>query len=575
MKRTFVPAIFALSAALLMTAPAAMAGATPYAAAATSAGLTASKATPAAAVAGGATARLQQQRDEFGGMIPAPDRRPDEGKGPFGRLIIRGVTVIDGTGGPPMGPVDVVVEGNRIARIVTVGYPGVPIDEERRPEDADFEIDAEGMYLLPGFIDLHTHTGGAGKAPEAEYTYKLWMSHGITTARGVPFGTFEFSLHEKARSAANEIVAPRMIVYQRPGQGADWDGGPIEDPETAREWVRYAAAKGADGLKLGAYPPAIMTALIDEAHKHHMGTTAHLAQTGVAQMNALDAARLGLDSMTHYYGLFEALYEDTSVQPYPAGHNYLNEQHRFGQVARQWKLVKPGSRKWRRVMQEMLDLDFYINPTMTIYSAGRDVMRARNADWHREYTLPSQWQFFQPSRRAHGSYWFYWTTWDEVAWRNFYRVWMRFLDEYKDRGGKVTTGSDSGFIYQLYGFGYVLELEMLQEAGFHPLEVIRAATLHSAMELNRRRAEPLKIGVVRPGYLADLVIVPDNPLENLKVLYDTGAVKLLDDGTVARVGRVRWVVKDGIVYDAERMRRDIKAMVTRAKAQQAGETATR
>ena len=79
--------------------------------------------------------------------------------------------------------------------------------------------------------------------------------------------------------------------------------------------------------------------------------------------------------------------------------------------------------------------------------------------------------FYEPSRAAHGSYWFDWTTEDEVAWRNFYQVWFRLVNDYKKMGGRVTTGSDSGFIYQTYGFGFINELEMLQEAGFHPLEV--------------------------------------------------------------------------------------------------------
>ena len=59
------------------------------------------------------------------------------------------------------------------------------------------------------------------------------------------------------------------------------------------------------------------------------------------------------------------------------------------------------------------------------------------------------------------------------------------MNDYKKMGGRVTTGSDSGFIYQTYGFGYINELEMLQEAGFHPLEVIQAATMNGAHDAGR------------------------------------------------------------------------------------------
>ena len=75
----------------------------------------------------------------------APDRRPDEGAGPFNRWIIRGGILIDGSGAPPRGPVDIVIERNRIAGINNVGVPNVPIDEEKRPGDADYELDAHDV----------------------------------------------------------------------------------------------------------------------------------------------------------------------------------------------------------------------------------------------------------------------------------------------------------------------------------------------------------------------------------------------------------------------------------------------
>ena len=500
----------------------------------------------------------------IGQVQPGPDRI--RGEGPFERLIIRGATLIDGTGGMPRGPVDIVIEENKIVDIVGVGTPKLPIQDTNRPSGATKEIQADGKYVMPGIIDLHIHTGSKTKAPEAEYVYKLWLSHGITTVRGVPSGDLEWSLSEKKRSAQNKIAAPRMISFHRPGSGKEWEKRKIITPTDAREWVQYAHKKGVDGLKLGSYRPAVMKALLYEANKLGMGSTAHLAQTGVAQMNALDAARLGLTGMTHFYGLFEAMYENNDIQPWPIDMNYNNEQHRFGQVARQWNMVKPGGKKWNELLDEFLKLDYFLNPTMAIYSAGRDVMRARNADWHKKFTLPSLMDYFQPSRENHGAYWFYWTTHDEVAWKKFYQVWMQFLNDYKNRGGKVTVGSDAGFIYQTYGFTTIQEMEMLQEAGFHPLEVIRASTLHGAEEIFYPLKKPIEYGVIREGLLADLIIIDENPLENLKVLYGTGAVKLNDENKkVERIGGVNYTIKDGIVYDAKALLDDVAQMVEKQK----------
>ena len=499
-------------------------------------------------------------------MEQTPDRRQGEGDGPYDRLVIRGVTVIDGTGAPPRGPMDIVIANDRIQEITSVGFPLVPINERSRPAKGTKEIDGTGMYAMPGFVDLHVHCGG-GQANDPEYVYKLWLAHGVTTVRGVPCGSMDWDLQQRELSAKNQIVAPRIFSYHRPFSGEGWDRSRPQTPENAREWVRFAAKKGIDGLKLGAMDPEIMAAVLDEAKKFGLGSTAHLDQMGVVRMNARDASRLGLGAVTHYYGLFEALLKDYSIQPYPVTQNYNDEYHRFGQVARLWDKIHPqGSEAWNALIKEWVDRRFIIDPTMTIYSAGRDVMRMRNADWHEKYTLPSLWDFYTPNRQAHGSYWFDWTTEDEIAWKNFYRVWMAFLNDYKKAGGRVTTGSDSGFIYQTYGFGYILEFELLQEAGFHPLEVIRSATLYGAEALHEPKGKPIDFGIIRPGLRADLVIVKENPLQNFKTLYGTGTIRINDaTNKPERVGGINFVVKDGIVYDAKKLLADVAAKVERAK----------
>lgn len=490
----------------------------------------------------------------------APPR--DEGEGPWPQLIIRGVTVINGNGSPPIGPVDIVVENNVIKQIRAVGYPGVEINEERRPKLAEggHELDANGMYILPGFVDMHGHIGGRAQGADAEYVFKLWMAHGITTIRDPSCGNgLEWVLEHKKKSANNEITAPRIFAYTGFGQGLQER---ISTPEMAREWVRENAEKGADGIKFFGAPPEIMAAALDENKKLGLGSACHHAQLDVARWNVLQSARAGLTTMEHWYGLPEALFEDKTVQHYPLDYNYRNEQDRFSEAGRLWKqAAKPGSEHWNNVMTELLELDFTIDPTFNIYEASRDLHRARRLEWHETYTMPKLWQFFQPSKISHGSYWHYWGSEEEVDWRENYQIWMKFINEYKNRGGRVTTGSDSGFIWQLYGFAYIRELELLREAGFHPMEVIRSATLNGAEALGVDD----QIGTIEVGKLADFVIVEENPLQNLKVLYGTGAIKLTEDNEVVRVGGVKYTIKDGVIYDAKALLEDVREMVDKDK----------
>ena len=482
-------------------------------------------------------------------------------EGPFDQLIIRGVTLINGNGAPPMGPVDVVVEKNRITQIVVVGYPGVKINEESRPQlqDGGREIDAHNMYLLPGFIDMHAHIGGVSQGADWDYVFKLWLAHGVTTIREPSGRSREWALDLKNKSQNNEIIAPRIIQYTGFGSGSRT---PISTEEEAREWVRENAKAGSDGIKFFGAAPKIMEAALDENNKLGLGSACHHAQLSVARWNVLHSARAGLTTMEHWYGLPEALFEDRTVQNYPLDYNYQNEQHRFEQAGKLWEqAAAPYSNHWNLVMEELLALDFTLDPTFNIYEASRDLHRARRAEWHEDYTLPSLWRFYQPSKISHGSYWHFWGTEQEINWKKNFDLWMTFVNEYKNRGGRVTTGSDSGFIFQLYGFAYVRELELLREAGFHPLEVIRSATLNGAEALKMDD----QIGSIEVGKLADMVLVDSNPLENLKVLYGTGAIKLTEDNEVVRVGGVKYTISDGVIYNSKVLLKEVKAMVDDAK----------
>jgi imidazolonepropionase-like amidohydrolase len=103
-------------------------------------------------------------------------------------------------------------------------------------------------------------------------------------------------------------------------------------------------------------------------------------------------------------------------------------------------------------------------------------------------------------------------------------------------------------------------MEMQQEAGFHPLEVIQHATFNGARLLGLTNT-----GVVRPGFKADHIVVDGNPLHNMKVLYATG-LQVEENGKLVQRGGVKYTIKDGVVFDVASLLTDIRGMVQTARA---------
>jgi imidazolonepropionase-like amidohydrolase len=200
-------------------------------------------------------------------------------------------------------------------------------------------------------------------------------------------------------------------------------------------------------------------------------------------------------------------------------------------------------------------------PTLDIYEASRDLQRAQTQPWFKDYLHPALEEFFKPDPANHGSYFLGWTSTDETFWKENYRIWMDALRDFGRRGGLIGVGDDAGFIYQMYGFGLIRELELHQEAGFHPIKVIEQATLNNARILG----EEQRIGRVRAGHTADLIVVNGNPLENFKVLYPTG-VDVVEDGRTIHTGGVEWTIKDGIPYHVPQLMSELKDMVAQARA---------
>ncbi|MCJ7579209.1 MAG: amidohydrolase family protein, partial [Candidatus Aminicenantes bacterium] len=456
----------------------------------------------------------------------------------YERLVIRNVTLIDGKGTPPRGPVDVILKNNTIESVRGAG------GAERYSNEKHI-LDGTGLYLLPGLINIHAHVhDNRGGAPlPFGYSYKLWLACGITSVRDVG-SNYEMTIEERRKSNDGQMPAPRIFLYMRA-----WG----ETSEQARLSVRNIAKQDGDGVKIFGMDRDIMEAAVSEALKLNLRVAHHVA---VEETDAWDNAAFGVTSIEHWYGVPDAALKGS--QNFPYWYSLGDEAERFRYAGHLWREADP--KKLDQVLQILVDKQVAWCPTLVIYEANRDLVRAQNQPWFGDYLHPVLEEYFKPDPAHHGSYFWNWTTEDEVFWRQNYQIWMRAVRNFSLKGGLVGAGEDAGYIYMLYGFSLIRELELHREAGFHPIDVIQHATGNNAKILGKEN----ELGRVRAGYLADLILVEGNPLKNLKYLYPTGVMEMVE-GEMVKKGGVQWTIKDGYVYNAPMLLEDVKEMVAEAR----------
>jgi imidazolonepropionase-like amidohydrolase len=490
------------------------------------------------------------------------------------RLLIKGAMVIPGPAVPAAGPTDILLEDGLIARL------GNATDEHWPAPDAT--IDATGKYVMPGIVNthMHWHEERVGPLP-IQYERNLYLASGVTTAREVG-GDFEKTKQWRAESASHTIIAPRIVLYPMLANLLEKGQTFNRTPAEHRALVRAAKARGADGLKLiGPMDHDQVAATLDEAKKAGLPTTVHIA---VGEATARDFVDLGVNCIEHFYGVADAALD--GIQDFPPEMNYSNEIHRFGRAGELYIQNNLHHDKLSKLLDDMVAKGVAWSPTMSTYEAARDLVKAQNLPWYKDYLHPSVEDYYKPSMTRHGTFWIGWTATQEAKWRRNYRVWMDTLLEFGRKGGTITTGDDAAYLYgSLYGFGVIRELELHEEAGFHPLEVLKHATVDGAKVLGLSD----RLGRVRPGFIADLLVVNGNPLENLRVLNPYGTDLMSYNGQIVNNysgivkpgdpnvkmvhgGGIEWTIKDGIPYHAPTLMKEVKEMVTSARAQRGRST---
>ena len=519
-----------------------------------------------------ALATPAQAQDPAEPNLSPVETRDFEGlaEGPYDRLVIRNVKVIPGHGGPPTGPHDILIEGNVITAIED--YDAVALERARQAGeeierlDGDRVIEGDGMYVMPGMFDLHHHW--RGEEIPLEYTHYLKLAHGVTTAgpTGGDRGQ-EFAMERAEESANNEILAPRLIptvqwsVGRIQGLGVDVTAEELDDPEEAPRIAQEIVDAGGRsvGVNAATWNPELFEAAARGLDEAGAFTTVHIPPSNTAMVHALEAARRGVTFIKHHYGLAESAVP-RGVQDFPRDYDYDNEQHRFREAGRVWEEVGWNPESRERLLQDVADslvhYGTHLMPTMVVYEANRDILRAQSLPWHEKYTHRQLLEWSVPDPAWHGSFHWDWTHDDEETWRYAFDLWGQLIYEVNKRGGLVAVGTDDNYIWATPGFSSVRELQLIRESGMHSLEVLAAATYNSA----KLAGEP-NLGLVREGYLADLVIVDGNPAENFRHLYSFGAIRMNEDEEMYRSRGIVHTVKDGIVVENDRVMEAVADMV--------------
>ena len=262
------------------------------------------------------------------------------------------------------------------------------------------------------------------------------------------------------------------------------------------------AARGMHVISMDAngWSTDLVRAIASAGKAAGMITSFHIPPSTTEVVNAVQAGCSGETMIEHHYGYAESALSRT-VQDFGPEYSFGNETQRFRYAGKVWL---EADRAWLlgAVADSLVKCGVTMLPTRVVYEANRDAVRAMSLPRHEKYTHPALWNWNLPNPDSHGAYHADWTSHDEYYWTQAYRIWGDLIFAFNSKGGRVAFGTDDSYIWATPGFSTVREAQLLRETGMHNLEVIKAAALSSANTLG-----VAKTGLVRPGYIADLLFL--------------------------------------------------------------------
>jgi len=404
-------------------------------------------------------------------------------------LVLEGVTLIDGTANSPKPNSLIIIRGDKIAAVTNeTGHHDELLSFVNSSSSSNNNGDTNGSknillnltgkYVIPGLFDMHAHVAGVRKdslhnQTLSEDMLKMLLDYGVTTIRN-PGGPTAESVALKQYVSKDNIQGPEIFTAGRlinsPQIPIPFVEKQVSSEEEVREEVRNQAAAGVDYVKLYVgLPPDLVKAAIDEAHVQEIKVIGHLYMTSWT-----DAANFGIDALTHGLPVSPYLLPTTG----DARKNfYENGGNPFSHFL--WlDLVDLNSPEINEMINALVENDVPVDPTLSIYEA----MLKDGAGG-----------FSDRQNQLH---------WAKV---------LQLTGIMHDRGVQILAGSDIPNFGLVPGASLHRELELLVEAGIHPLKVIDIATQNGAEALGINGT----VGTLEIGKQADMIILDADPLENI------------------------------------------------------------
>lgn len=372
----------------------------------------------------------------------------------------------------------IVTDGNKIK---TIGKTGDVVI----PEDAK-QIDCNGKTILPGFIDAHAHAGHfySGIVPEKHWPYYANLAYGVTTMHD-PSANSEFVFANSELVKAGQMVGPRMFSTGTILYGADGDfKAVINSYDDAKSALARTRSFGAFSVKSYNQPRREQRQMVIEAARE-------LKMEVVPEGGSF-----------FYHNLSMILDGHTTIE-----HN-IPVAPLYDDVIQLWKNSGTASTPTLIVAYGGLSGEYYW------YQHGNI--------WEKERLLRFTPRPVIDTRSRHR------TMAPEEEYENGHILVSKSLKKLNDAGVPVNMGAHG----QLQGLGAHWEIWMMAQGGMTNMEALRTATVNPAKSLGLDDY----IGSLKPGKLADLIVLDKNPLENI---YNTESI--------------RYTMVNGRLYDAETM----------------------